>query len=565
MPYVPDLRDSAAPLITDPAESAAEEFRVIKQYLSDIGRHHTFKLFADMVASTVLQLGDTCSVLNRVSSSDAGGCEYTIVSNVTGTVDNGSIIQLTGVALRAEAIFSADAITLEQFGVLFDNSTDNITALNAAIAFQQTDRRKLIARKGFCKFSTAIEVFSSTWIEGDIVSRSRSSTGDINDDGAVFKYTGGAISTPLIHCNLDGSQGYVHGLKLKDFRLDCNVSELGVELQGLNEHCVLEHLDIGNYTHGGLRIVEHDSGAGRFVSNQCRLTNIKLVPVSTVAKTAYGAFFSELHRSFLSNITVDAQASNSTHTINYGLQFGVGCYGNVGINLYAENCDNPFILGEFGGNNATIKNNTFIGCSGYSPQFEPSDTTFGSETGTIAIGVHTNVKWYSFLNFECSKAFGSSPYSYDYLLADANTGRTILRSNVSSSSDRAVFIEASENRFGRKLLRTDNYTVDSSVHACAEEISLTANNTYPNVEKCASYKTNNSGATTVTGFDLGIDGQFLEVRINDTVTTFDNGNNVGGTELALDGGVDLTTPAVNSIICFRLRGSVWAEISRSLK
>jgi hypothetical protein len=462
-------------------------------------------------------------------------------------------------ALVSEVVF------LEQLGVVLDNATDNNLALAAAIAFQQHSYKQLNSGSGYCKFSSPFEVFSSTCIKGPMVSRSKSTTGNVNDDGLVFKYTGAATATPLIYCNLDGSQSYVHALRLIDFRLDCGGSQNGIELQGLNEYCLVQYVDVGNYTHGGIKCIEHDSAAGRFVNNQCAFKNLKLVPDSRAAKTSYGMFLREVHRGELSQITVDAQASSSTHSINYGFQFGEGCYGNVSTALYAENCDNGFLLGESGAGNDTVKNNTFIGCNTECPQYEPADTTIGSYTGTISIGIFAGVKWYSFINYECSKAFGSSPFSYDYLIVDAHQDRIIERSSVSSTSDRVTFITASENRYGRDIWLTDAFSVDNSSQIADFENSLTANSAYPSASGSLCWKTANSTATTITGFGDGQDGQKMELRIRDANTSIDSDNTANGDSILLVGGTDLSSININSTFIFRKRGNSWIELSRMLR
>jgi hypothetical protein len=459
----------------------------------------------------------------------------------------------------------SSSIYLEQFNVILDNSTDNNTALAAAIAFQQHSYKKLNSGSGYCLFSTPFQVFSNTHIDGAAISSSKSTTGNFNNNGLILKYTGAATATPLIYCNLDGSQSYVHALKLTNFRLDCGGSQNGMELQGLNEYCLVQYVDVGNYTHGGIKCIEHDSAAGRFVNNQCAFKNLKLVPDSRATKTSYGMFLREVHRGEFSQITVDAQASSSTHSINYGFQFGEGCYGNVGTALYAENCDNGFLLGESGAGNDTVKNNTFIGCNTECVQYEPSDTTIGSYTGTISIGVFAGVKWYSFINYECSKAFGSSPFSYDYLIVDAHQDRVIERSNVSSTSDRVTFITASENRFGREIWLTDAFSVDNSCPIADFENTLTANSAYPSVESSFCWRTNNSTATTITGFSGGQEGQKMELRIRDANTSIDSDNTANGDSILLVGGTDLSSININSTFIFRKRGTAWIELSRMLR
>ena len=534
-------------------------------------------LFANLIKGTTTELinstravsaGDIVETVGFTTNGDGGGAKWKF-NGVTGQTASQSPAQL-GDALLNDANGNqweliSNEIWLEAIGVKLDDATLNDGALAAAINAQQRTYKKITSGSGYCLFETPFKVYSNTNIDGVSISKSRSTSGSFNDDGLVFKYTGAATSTPLIYCNLDGSQGYVHALRLLNFRLDCGGSENGMELQGLNEYCIVQYVDVGNYTHGGIICTEHDSAAGRFVNNQCSFKNMKLTPTATALKTAFGMFFRELHRGKLEQITVDAQASTSTNTINYGFQFGEGCYGCVSIAAYAENCDNPFLLGEEGASNNTVKNNTFIGCAGENPQYEPIDTTIGGYTGTISIGVYSGVKWYTFINYECSKAVGISPYSFDYLIVDAQQDRVIERSSESSTSDRVVFIESSNNLYGRDIFRSDAYFADNSVQVADFEQSLNSNSTYPDATGSRCWKTNNTVATTITGFDGGVDGQELELRIRDSNTSIDSDNAIGGNSILLSGGADLSGININSTFTFRKRGTAWIEKSRMLR
>jgi hypothetical protein len=515
-----------------------------------------------------VSVGTIVETLGYTTEGDGGGASWQKTAT-TGTASQSPAQLVDGLLNDASGnqwALVSEVVFLEQLGVALDNVTDNNLALAAALAFQQHSYKQLNSGAGYCKFSSPFQVFNHTYIKGPMVPASKSTTGNVNDDGLVFKYTGPPTSTPLISCNLDGSQAYVHSMRLIDFRLDCGGSQNGMEFQGLNEYCLVEYVDVGNYTHGGIRCVAHDSvEVGKVVNNQCAFRNLKLVPDSRAAKTSYGMFFSDMHRAELSQITVDAQASSSTHTINFGFQFGDGCYANVFTALYAENCDNGFLLGELGSSNNTVKNNTFIGCSTECPQYEPAATTIGSYTGTISIGVFPGVKWYSFIGYMCSKAFGSSPYSYDYLIVDAHQDRILERSNIASQADRATFIHASENRYGRDLWLTDAFSVNNSSQIADFEQALTANSAYPSAEGSLCWKTNNSIATTITGFGDGQEGQKIELRIRDANTSIDSDNPVNGDNILLVGGTDLPNVTANSTFVFRKRGSAWIELSRMIR
>jgi hypothetical protein len=68
----------------------------------------------------------------------------------------------------------------------------------------------------------------------------------------------------------------------------------------------------------------------------------------------------------------------------------------------------------------------------------------------------------------------------------------------------------------------------------------------------------NSGATTITDFDGGRDGQVLNVEFGDANTTVDNGSNI-----FLVGGVDFVGSS-NDILTLTYRNGVWREVARSV-
>ena len=173
-----------------------------------------------------VSVGTIVETLGYSTEGDGGGASWKKTAT-TGTASQSPAQLVDGLLNDASGnqwALVSEVVFLEQLGVALDNVTDNNLALAAALAFQQHSYKQLNSGSGYCKFSSPFEVFSSTYIKGPMVSRSKSTTGNVNDDGLVFKYTGPATPTPLISCNLDGSQAYVHSLRLIDFRLDCGGS-----------------------------------------------------------------------------------------------------------------------------------------------------------------------------------------------------------------------------------------------------------------------------------------------------------------------------------------------------
>jgi len=75
--------------------------------------------------------------------------------------------------------------------------------------------------------------------------------------------------------------------------------------------------------------------------------------------------------------------------------------------------------------------------------------------------------------------------------------------------------------------------------------------TTPSVADTDTFRTANTGPTSITTFDDGTDGQEIKIIIDNANTTF-----VDGATLKLNAGSDLT-PTQHDIIKFTLNSTVW--------
>lgn len=83
------------------------------------------------------------------------------------------------------------------------------------------------------------------------------------------------------------------------------------------------------------------------------------------------------------------------------------------------------------------------------------------------------------------------------------------------------------------------------------EIAFAENDATPSVDQWGSYVTANTSSTTITNFDTNINGQRIEVRVNDTNTTFDH-----GTYIKTPTGAAVSASA-DRVYVFVLRDTVW--------
>ena len=88
--------------------------------------------------------------------------------------------------------------------------------------------------------------------------------------------------------------------------------------------------------------------------------------------------------------------------------------------------------------------------------------------------------------------------------------------------------------------------------------TLTANSTTPSVAEGNVFVTANTGATAITNFTDGLNGQKITIFVGDGNTDFTD-----GATLALAGSASWTTAAEGDTIEFMLRSGVWYETSRS--
>jgi hypothetical protein len=79
----------------------------------------------------------------------------------------------------------------------------------------------------------------------------------------------------------------------------------------------------------------------------------------------------------------------------------------------------------------------------------------------------------------------------------------------------------------------------------------------PSVSGRTTWRANNAGATTITAFNNGMDGQQIEIRTTNGNTTIQN-----NASILLKGAVNVT-PAADQSISLRQEGAIWREIYRS--
>jgi len=96
-----------------------------------------FATIAAMVASIEINAGDIIETAEHtLDAGGEGGNKYLARAVTGGTADNGSLIKSTGdLTIEFVGLFPGGVVTLKQFGVLADGSTDDTAAFQAAIDY----------------------------------------------------------------------------------------------------------------------------------------------------------------------------------------------------------------------------------------------------------------------------------------------------------------------------------------------------------------------------------------------------------------------------------------------
>jgi len=104
-------------------------------HLKETGGAVNAAILAD-ITSGAIGVGDVIQTASYYDGPDAGGCLYRVVAAATGTDDGGRFVDAGSLQLRA--IFTDRTISVAQFGARCNGTTDDTTAINAAIAYLNT-------------------------------------------------------------------------------------------------------------------------------------------------------------------------------------------------------------------------------------------------------------------------------------------------------------------------------------------------------------------------------------------------------------------------------------------
>jgi hypothetical protein len=555
--------------------------------------YHSYRLLSEFtdLADAVVTLGATDTEL-RLNSSDSSST--TVPDNITvrpiigyvmsGTVTwNGPIVgepmfqwlsganhTLTGAKVRG--------VPVEWFGAVADGSTDNSTAINNCLAAVHNSTAdgsgKILFGRGTYKFGSTIELDEGTTVQGasefDTVLWYSGTTSALNtiSHGVVMKNfhltsldpstTGwmtqnqAGTGTGQTGILIESVQCKIQNCRISYFNKSTSGSE-GIAIKtngsncfsGLVENCYIR------FCYGGISLedtvtdwsitdtqilyttkfnvsIGYDWNAGSQTSFTCigtRITNCVLEEVNHEGNEAATGDGYLIYISNAANTTIAR-----THLESYYAGSGATAYG---IYMNGVSADKLF--------QTTIQNcNIATPYSGTRYPIWADYATYGTisnnylDSGTDVIYFNSSNVEYFLLGPNMFLGGPADPYSGIALGVNC-VAVDLLNRNIDANS---------------ALQLTENFGVDLNLKlknrvAFADVLSIPNGEPTPNVYNGNILKTANTGATTITSFDFGSQGQLIWVIFGDANTTVD----FTGTNLYGNGGADWSPGLNDSMTC----------------
>ena len=324
------------------------------------GISKTFQTVASMIADTDLTIGDVVITLGYTSPNDGGGNSYEIVAAGTGTADNGSYINLTGISGQAEAYFENNIINVKKFGATGDGATDDTTTIVDAYTYAASVSGKMFIPAGTYNISsnlfwsssvvdvsgegsgnpggsTSATVLQFTTDSTLFIGRSDASTiatlfgvtignfavtGTGTQTGRKVQIAADRSTIYNIHCDVGAFPFHVEQAVVTDFHklVGKNGSDSGLVLQPLSDSYFVNNnsfysADLRGNTNYGLKTIDATNRAvrdNRFINSVIQTNNISVS--EDAVRTVYIGLHSE------NNTTTDgiAWGSSAEGTLVFG-------------------------------------------------------------------------------------------------------------------------------------------------------------------------------------------------------------------------------------------------------
>lgn len=341
---------------TDNAVQVADDMSFLVDFANSVGITQTFNTKDLMVADIDLALGNIVTTNGYTTIGDRGNNTYEVVGAGSGTDDDGSFIDLpnTTPALQAKALFPGGRITPQQFGVIANGVTQNLTTWNLMVVYVNSVGGKTIyCPEGQYNFGNTqgANVPSNSIIEGDGIGAteflqlsSATNRGGFDIDGASnltlrdFTFTGTRAGDTAVVDNT------------------CIITRDGVGADNI----LIEDVEIKDFGFYGIEIRDCDD----VMINRCRLTNLGRAGVLGI-----GCLRNYVHNCFIKNIS-PGSGGNPGFLNRFGITFSMDestpgrrsqfC---EAINNHIEDISSWEAIDTHGGVDILIDGNTIINCA----------------------------------------------------------------------------------------------------------------------------------------------------------------------------------------------------------
>lgn len=420
---------------------------------------------------------------------------------------------------------------LEWYGGKGDGSTVNDTSFSTALTAYP--RLKLL--KGSYKITTGnIAVPTYAVIEGsgmyETLILNDSSTGD------TFKITGTASP-------------YKEYVEIRNMTITSSSTTTGDAIDATyTRYGTIENVAFRNHNKG---IYSHTNCYYNTIKN-CLFTQIAQY---SVHENNFGANY------FVGN-RFDGNGSDVTDTLLYidsashmtmiigntfsgpavkGIEILGACKGTVITgNSFSEITTNAISIVDYSGNYPT---GTVISGNSFRNMASISDAVIRLNAG----GRYTQISGNTFIDNHATNPDIKIDVAaaYTNIIGNITNDTTFL-----SDSDTTTVLNGNVDSTG-KIIGPVKY---------ADPITFTDQDTTPSVKNGNIFRTANTGATVITGFDDGQIGQMITIRLGDAFTDFTD-----SATLELEGNANFTTGLAGDTITFlKLTATAWIEVSRSI-
>jgi hypothetical protein len=442
----------------------------------------------------------------------------------------------TGAKPRSYDSKFKDVVSVKDFGAVGDGVADDTAAIQAAITAAASGwtsgnlygfGKCVFMPAGVYGVSADIDIPEQITIKGEIIR------------STVIRWIGvGSPTEAVVTSNIDSRFSFAHGAGIKNLTINANGKAVGLKIRGWNEGCQLENLEVREYTDatdGGVQILAASAGSNTNTSQNVHFKGLWLGGTTG----ARNLLLDGCNRLTFDNVTVflaNYHAITNPGPMLTGIELRQVCRQLVFTNPNVEDCTRAYDIGTV----ASCHGNTFINPLSDAPaSHSPATTTIGSVTGSMGFVVRSTAgtQWGQIIG-------GMRSRYYSFVYFDDALDISIKGAGGSNYSNNNGYFGPSPGPFTTPFL----YRV----------VISNTNDTSPSVKTGNLINLNNSGATSITTFDDGIEGQVIICRFTNSNTTL-----LDGATMHLAGSTNFTSTS-NDTLTLVLISSIWHEIARSV-